>query len=614
MSIRSSFPSIAPSLSLDFAKSRRLDPRITFTRAQTGNIATYVGGDGLVKYAAPDEPRFDHKQTFRTNLISYSENYSNNSFLGGATITVNTQVAPDGATTADTITSTINGGSNDCHVDKNFVAALNTTYTYSVYLKAGTSPKSTINMYFTGGTFKQGVLEITWGGSPVAQIFNIAAPETTFTFTDAGAGWYRASLTLNSGNNAGGVSRIYVRDQGTSNVSGQTVHMWGHQVEVGDTLTDYIATGPSAVTRTRTESLGLLVEESRTNLITYSHEINNTNFWAGARSYISIDSTISPDGSQNADKLVESDATGPHHRYFSLSAVNGTTYTLSAFYKAAERSVISMQIGNQQTPFPDSGTYGARFNLLTGSIIFQGSNVERASIDLVGNGWYKCSITATAVDTASAQIFIAFLINEDGNSSYTGDNTSGIYIWGAQLEVGAFPTSYIPTSGTTITRPADTAKINLNTFPGAYNQNSGAFLVESKINCTLPANTYGSIFGAGAPGTGTGAANMMNLNPANSIGYYVSNVGQSPYASLPKTYVPGQSFKIATTYATDDFACSVNGDISTSTTSNALYKSHTQLAIVCHPFTNLVFGTQTISNVFVYSKRLSNGQLQTLTT
>ena len=360
------------------------------------------------------------------------------------------------------------------------------------------------------------------------------------------------------------------------------------------------------------QSLGLLVEESRTNLITYSHEINNTNFWSGARSYISIDSTISPDGSQNADKLVEDNQTGPHHRYFFLSAVNGTTYTLSAFYKAAERSVMYMQFGNQQTPFPDSGTYGARFNLLTGSIIFQGSNVERASIDLVGNGWYKCSITATAVDTASTQIFIAFLINEDGNNSYTGDNTSGIYIWGAQTEAGSFPTSYIPTSGSTVTRSADNASMTGTNFSSWYNSTEGTLFAAARINALGGSNFPGIAYvDDGTTGNSMGFYINDAVNDVIGAESYISSILQYAFASS-SAIVPNQLNKVISAYKVNDFAAafSMSGTVGTDTSGSVPTVNRLIIGLLRGSNAPL---NGTVSQLSYYPVRLSNSQLQNLT-
>jgi hypothetical protein len=133
MSISSSFPSITPSLTLDFAKSRRLDPRITFTRAQTGNIATYVGSDGLIKYAGPNAPRFDHKQTFRTNLVTYSEQFDQWTNVGPGQIVSNQGVSPDGSTTADRYE--YNTGSDVPYLSKSINVSGYTTYSFSLWVK-----------------------------------------------------------------------------------------------------------------------------------------------------------------------------------------------------------------------------------------------------------------------------------------------------------------------------------------------------------------------------------------------------------------------------------------------------------------------------------------------
>ena len=259
MSISQNFPAISPTLNLNFARSKKLDPRITFTRTSS---ATRTNAQGLIEVVSTDTPRFDHSydgsnvqslgllvEESRSNLITYSEDYSNNSFTSDILITTNTITAPDGNTTADTLTANINGGSNTCLVDKNFVSSLSTDYTYSVFLKAGTSSKSTTNLYFTGGTFRQANLEITWGTTPTTSLSTTGGTTATSSLVAYPNGWYRAIITYNSGNNTGGVSRVYVRDNGTSNVSGQTVYAWGHQLEAGAFPTSYIPTVASSVTR-----------------------------------------------------------------------------------------------------------------------------------------------------------------------------------------------------------------------------------------------------------------------------------------------------------------------------------------------------------------------------
>jgi hypothetical protein len=195
------------------------------------------------------------------------------------------------------------------------------------------------------------------------------------------------------------------------------------------------------------ESLGLLVEESRTNLLLQSEDFSTT--WTATRASVSTNAIIAPNGAITADKLIEDNSLNNTHLVVSASGattVAGLQYVYSVFAKAAERSWILLSPG---------GAWGyAWFDVLNGVVgsVVDGGSSPTASIQPVGNGWFRCSIGVTAVDAKGYQILLA-----TGNNvvTYTGDGTSGIYLWGAQLEAGSFPTSYIPTTSSTVTRAAD---------------------------------------------------------------------------------------------------------------------------------------------------------------
>jgi hypothetical protein len=174
------------------------------------------------------------------------------------------------------------------------------------------------------------------------------------------------------------------------------------------------------------ESLGLLVEEQRTNLLTYSEQFDNA-AWTNNSSSEQADAAVAPDGTTTADKLIENNTTNVHgfaRGGGSESLVNGTVYTFSVYAKAAERTFVYLQALSTFTK-----TY---FNLSTGVVSATGAG-HTPSIIALANGWYRCAITFTS-DTTNNSIRAIGMSAVSGTESYAGDGTSGLFLWGAQLE------------------------------------------------------------------------------------------------------------------------------------------------------------------------------------
>ena len=245
MSVSQNFPTIDPSLVLNFQNSKTLDPRITFTR---GSIGTYVDVNGLIRTASADQARFDHDPATgeslgllieggRTNLHLYSEQISSWSTETGGSVTANAQISPDGNLTADVLTGT--GYGSSAYLITSLLNA--TTYTFSIFLK-----------YIDGNEN----IEIQIGDAPFARsITRVNSQTGTLVYSSGGAaivhpiknygnGWYRYSITRTTTAAGGGFIDINHVSSTISNVA-----VWGAQIENGEFPTSYIPTTSSQITR-----------------------------------------------------------------------------------------------------------------------------------------------------------------------------------------------------------------------------------------------------------------------------------------------------------------------------------------------------------------------------
>lgn len=213
--------------------------------------------------------------------------------------------------------------------------------------------------------------------------------------------------------------------------------------------------------------LGLLVSAQFTNVLTYSEQRDNADWVLGGTSTVAANSATAPTGTAVADKLVEAANNGFHYAYQGRTVTAGSTVVYSEFAKAAERSWFNLQVFNGVT-YPR-----AFFNLSTGAI---GVSADGATpyIKAVGGGWYRCAVAYVSAGTSA---FVhALTATGDNVLSYTGDGTSGINLFGAQLNEGELA-SYIPTTSAGATRAADDATITGDAFAAIYNAAAwGAYL------------------------------------------------------------------------------------------------------------------------------------------
>ena len=445
-------PNIRPTLNLDFANSKIVDSRITFTRTTT---ATYYDLQGILKYAQPDEPRIDHDPSTgecrgllieeqRTNLFRYSNNMS----IGGgsdmwlsqltgtsASYRTNFGIAPDGTMTSSRIIG--DGGRIVAQAVTGFYSTGTGNYTFSIWIKC-TSGGGSVSL---------------WSGTSGGASGNIAF--------SANNTWTRYSCTVSvTGNN----------DLSITINSGTILEFWGPQYEAGSFATSYIPSTTTFTSRASSAtyfdstgvlrlagtnqarygygydttsgkwiSQGLVLEAAATNL--YDSSIGTLTQLASTT--VTPNALTAPDGSLSAQRVTSS---GNYvYKYLPNIVGNSVVHTMSFFVKPVN-NLVRFSVGGTA----GSMSYILDFSTFTPSISFaNGSNATNygSSLTSVGNsGWWRFTGTFSFSGAAGYTEF---------QWSYSGGSNLDAYLWGMQIETGYVATSYIPTYGATATRAAD---------------------------------------------------------------------------------------------------------------------------------------------------------------
>jgi len=209
------------------------------------------------------------------------------------------------------------------------------------------------------------------------------------------------------------------------------------------------------------ENRGFLIEEARTNSALQSEDLSTT--WTMQRGSVTTNQIVAPNGNTAADLLTE-DGTAAQTHYLSqvVTVDNAVQHVWSIFVKAKERTIALLALQLDQSR-------GVFFDLSDGTMGTVGAAVDSSGIIDVGNGWFRIWIEITSIST-TFNADISFT-PADGTSSFNGDNSSGGYAWGGQVERAVeFLSSYIPTTTAAVTRAEDLASMAL---PAEYSQLEG---------------------------------------------------------------------------------------------------------------------------------------------
>jgi hypothetical protein len=358
----------------------------------------------------------------------------------------------------------------------------------------------------------------------------------------------------------------------------------------------------------------LLIEESRVNSVSHSSDFQTN--WTNTNVLVVPNSSTAPDGTLTATSIVDDTTNGEHT--VSRSAyvtVPKARCTLTVFAKP--NGLTTFELGTI------SSTNLARFTLVgegtatpvTGSTTPAGGG--EVFIEKLANGWYRCGFQANYVAT----ITYPYIRLYNSGTSYVG-NGSGVYVWGLQMENSAlFPTSYIPTSGSTVTRSADLASMTGTNFSSWYTPLENTMSIDfstidvsanSKPGLVIYDSTQGSSIRATVEGARAfyyvGTTNYIQVTTRTPQSVRRTFAGDSNYNAL------GQINKVAQAYAgSTDKGCAINGADPSFTTSASVNPGNVDSMWIGRDENVNTWLNGYISRIACYSVRLSDTQLQALT-
>ena len=358
MSVKDNYPNILPSLNLNFAQVKQLDPRISYSRASTG---TFYDGKTVTKA--------------EENLLTYSQEFDNAVWNSSAVSrAANTTIAPDGTTTADSI---IEDGTLTAHLVISLLTIGAGVFTMSVFAKPGVGSRFlTIGFNRTSSVYVAATFDLSLGTHTQTLVSTYTG--ASVTITAAAQGFYRCTVTATVDSITD--ARIGLASAGTYTPSSRgfesytgdgasSIILWGAQLEQRSSVTAYTPTTTQPITNyipvlltaqanvarfqhnpITGESEGFFVEEQRANLLLRSEEFTNA-VWDLSSGTRFANANISPDGTLTADQLTTSGTGAQVFQGVTISSA--ATITGSCYFK--QNGLTSPQIvllsNNNTTPF-----------------------------------------------------------------------------------------------------------------------------------------------------------------------------------------------------------------------------------------------------------------------
>jgi hypothetical protein len=572
---------------------------MAFTRSSNG---TRINSAGLVEVCP-------------WNMAGYSEDFSNAYWTKNniPVMAYNVATAPNGTMTADSIKSDSSSVYQSVSATTITVAA-NSTVTLSIYIKKETSKTYFTGsyLYFTGGTTKLTYVLF----DEVNGTINILAPDqvSMVTSVESVGDWWRFIVT---GTDTGSNTNLDFAFYGTLSQNGTSLSpgigsartIWGAQLNIGSTAKPYFPTTDRLnVPRLTYQNGGggcpsLLLEKQSTNVVLNSEDFSNAS-WLTSNVTLTANQTTSPDGTQNADSLIPNTTNTTIHRIFE-SAINSIA--------TASYSIFVKPNGYYRVALRECETTGSSigFDLLNETIITTystgGCTASGGKIENMGNGWYRISgifsfASATSQRLGLYVVSSSWTSGDPESVSWAGNGTSGVYLYGAQMEASSYPTSYIPTTSSSATRVADAcSKTGISSLIG---QTEGTMFVQ--VTAKYKNADIASI--------NTGTTNAIYI-VKTSNNYYRATIyaGGVAVVTITQGAVIETSAKIAVVYKSGSTSLFVNGSkIGANTTT---YTFTTALnSFYLQPNYLVGFETNEVQQSCLFPTALTDAECQALTT
>ena len=558
---------LEPKLILDFKESvfdtngtaSTFDASITHSASSN---ATMTDSDGLLKW----RPH---------NVMTYSQDFTNSNWATNLDIFANVTTAPDGTLTADKLIEA--SGEKRGRVQQNVAEA---GRTIAVYAKAAEWDHVSIGVTNSSGFWSNATFNLTSGTLAGGAQYGSGTGIANITITSVGDGWYLCTVDITLQSGASPWAAIMPFNQsgdpvnpspalfgdGTSGIYVWGAHTYrsdlGGMVNNPDTNSSYVPTTTTAVFLSRRGqhayndsawvNEGILHEsEARTNLLPYSSVLNS---YTRLNTTTSTPTVVSPSGLQDAVLVRPTVATGITWVYLATTINTGAVTTISTFAKTSGKPFVAMANSNGDVIY-------ASFNLTTGAVGTVASGYT-ANIEDFGNGWYRCSVTTP---TGFNERAIYAVSDTDGGIAAGANGNDGILLYGAQLEAGLTPSSYIPTSGSAVTRAAETLTVPTANLP--YNSTNMSFQMDGKMTYANSGAVETVGFFRWYLNSGTNIMTRLNTNGIKIGNVYTSGVGYN----LPNVYYPGVNvpFNIAARYGSTFTNLATDGTAYTASTYNS---------------------------------------------